>query len=140
MSKFDHLKKALSPLILKASAELILNENFKITVLNLNTTNQAYNAAVAEYMKGRSALPEDFFERLWKQEYFPQGVEFVANVLMLDWVLLSEDDTPEPFSPKEAIELMSDDRFGPSIYARVIQFSINSAMFKDEWEKQITKN
>ena len=140
MSKFDHLKKALSPLVLKASAELVLNENFKITVLNLNTTNQAYNAAVAEYMKGRKTLSEDFFERLWKQEFFPEAIDFVAHVLILDWVLLSEDDTPEPFSPEEAVELMNDERFGPSIYARVVQFAINSAMFKDDWEKQIVKN
>lgn len=50
MSKFDHLKKALSPLVLKSSAELILNENFSITVLNLNTANQVYNATVADYV------------------------------------------------------------------------------------------
>lgn len=140
MSKFDHLKKALSPLILKASAELILNENFRITVLNLNTANQVYNASVSQYMKGRSALPEDFFERLWKQEYFPEGIDFVASVLMLDWQLLGEDDEPEPFSVEEAKELLSDDRFGQHIYCRVIQFAINSAFYQEEWEKKTTKN
>lgn len=140
MSKFDHLKKALSPLVLKASAELVLNENFRITVLNLNTANQVYNAAVSDYMKGRPALPENFFERLWKQDFFPEAVDFTANVLILDWVLLGDDDKSEPFSPEEAIELMSDDRFGRHVYSRVVQFAINSAMFKDDWEKQIEKN
>jgi hypothetical protein len=46
----------------------------------------------------------------------------VANVLMLDW------------------KLLSDERFGQVIYSRVIQFAINSAFFQDEWEKQIEKN
>ncbi len=140
MSKFDHLKKALSPLVLKASAELILNENFRITVLNLNTANQVYNAAVSEYMKGRKELPDNFFERLFKQEYFPEGIDFVAKVLILDWELLGENDVCEPFSPEEALELMSDDRFGQHIYVRIVQFAINSAFFKDDWEKKITKN
>lgn len=140
MSKFDHLKKALSPLVLKASAEMILNENFSITVLNLNTANQAYNAAVADYVKQNGSLSENFFETLWKQEYTPEHVTFVANVLMLDWKLLDENDQSEPFSVEEAIELLSDERFGQHIYARVVQFAINSAFFKDEWEKQIEKN
>ncbi|AIB07051.1 tail assembly chaperone [Salmonella phage 9NA] len=139
-NKFNHLKKALSPLVLKASAELILNENFSITVLNLNTANQAYNAAVADYVKQNGKLSENFFEKLWNQEYTQEGVKFVANVLMLDWKLIGEDDKPEPFSIEEAIELLNDDRFGRHIYARVIQFAINSAMFKDDWEKQIEKN
>lgn len=140
MSKFDHLKKALSPLVLKASAEMILNENFSITVLNLNTANQAYNAAVADYVKQNGVLPDDFFKTLWDQEYTPEHIKFVANVLMLDWKLLDENDQPEPFSVEEAIELLSDERFGQQIYARVVQFAINSAFFKDEWEKQIEKN
>lgn len=140
MSKFDHLKEALSPLVLKASAELALNKKFRINVLNLNTANQVYNAAVSEYMKGRPLLPEDFFERLWKQDFFPEAVDFTANVLMLDWELLSDDGKSQPFSPEEAIELMNDERFGKSIYRRVVQFAINSAMFKDDWEKQIEKN
>lgn len=140
MSKFDHLKKALSPLVLKVSAEMILNENFSITVLNLNTANQAYNAAVADYVKQNGSLSENFFETLWKQEYTPEHVNFVANVLILDWKLLDENDQPEPFSVEEAVELLSDERFGQHIYARVVQFAINSAFFKDEWEKQIEKN
>lgn len=140
MSKFDHLKKALSPLVLKSSAELILNENFSITVLNLNTANQVYNATVADYVKQNGVLSENFFEKLWNQEYTPEGVKFVANVLMLDWKLIGEDDKSEPFSVEEAIELLSDERFGQVIYSRVIQFAINSAFFQDEWEKQIEKN
>lgn len=140
MSKFDHLKKALSPLVLKASAELVLNENFRITVLHLSTANQAYNASVSEYMKERKPLADNFFERLWQQEYFPEAVHFVANVLMLDWRLLAEDGSSEPFTPEEAIELMNDDRFGRHIYVRVVQFAINSAMYKDQWEQQIEKN
>lgn len=140
MSKFDHLKKALSPLVLKSSAELILNENFSITVLNLDTTNQVYNATVADYVKQNGVLPENFFEKLWNQEYTPEGIKFVANVLMLDWKLIGEDDKQEPFSVKEAIELLSDERFGKVIYSRVIQFAINSTFFRDEWEKQIEKN
>lgn len=140
MSKFDHLKKALSPLVLKASAELRLNENFRITVIYLNTANQVYNAAVSDYMKDRPALPENFFERLWKQDFFPEAVDFTAHVLMLDWVLLGDDGKSEPFSPEEAIELMNDERFGRGVYSRVVQFAINSAVFKDDWEKQIEKN
>lgn len=140
MSKFDHLKKALSPLVMKSSAELILNENFSITVLNLNTANQVYNVTVADYVKQNGVLSENFFEKLWNQEYTPEGVKFVANVLMLDWKLIGEDDKPEPFSVEEAIELLSDERFGQVIYSRVIQFAINSAFFQDEWEKQIEKN
>ena len=135
MSKFDHLKKALSPLVLKSSAELILNENFSITVLNLNTANQVYNATVADYVKQNGVLSENFFEKLWNQEYTPEGVKFVANVLLLDWKLIGEDDKPEPF-----IELLSDERFGQVSYSRVIQFAINSAYFQDKWEKDITKN
>lgn len=140
MSKFDHLKKALSPLVLKASAEMILNENFSITVLNLNTANQAYNAAVADYVKQNGVLPDDFFKTLWDQKYTPEHIKFVANVLMLDWKLLGENDQPEQFSVEEAIELMNDERFGQHIYVRVVQFAINSAFFNDEWEKQIEKN
>lgn len=140
MSKFNHLKKALSPLVLKASAELILNESFSITVLHLNVANQVYHASVADYVKQNGSLSDDFFELLWKQEYTPEHVKFVANVLMLDWKLLDENDQTEPFSVEEAVELLSDERFGQHIYARVVQFAINSAFFKDEWEKQIEKN
>lgn len=142
MSKFDpnKYKVALSPLVLKASAELELNENFKVTVLHLNTGNQVYHAATSEYMKGRKELPDDFFKRLWEQEYFPEAVDFVAHVLMLDWVLMGEDDQSEPFTSEGAVALMSDDRFGKYVYTRIVQFAINSAFFKDDWEKKITKN
>lgn len=140
MSKFDHFKTALSPLVLKASAELILNENFSVTVLNLNTSNQVYNASVADYVKQHGNLPDDFFEQLWTREYFQEGIKFVANVLMLDWKLIGDDDKPEPFSVNEAVEMLNDPRFGQHVYVRVVQFAINSAFFKDEWEKQITKN
>lgn len=140
MSKFDHLKKALSPLVLKASAELVLNENFSVTVLHLDVANQVYNASVADYVKQNGSLSENFFETLWTQKYTPEHVKFVANVLMLDWNLLGDDDQPESFSVDKAIELLNDERFGKHIYTRVVQFAINSAFFHDEWEKQIEKN
>lgn len=140
MSKFDHLKKALSPLVLKASNELVINENFSIVVRHLNPANQSYNAAVAEYIKGKKPFPDDFFQKLWVTEYSPQGIDFVANVLMLDWNLVDDDDEAVPFTVSDALELLNEPRFGAHIYTRVIQFAVNSAQFKDKWEEEVTKN
>lgn len=138
--KLNKLSNALSPLNLSASSVLDINNDFQVTVVHLNTGNQVYNARVVEHVNNGFKAEDGFFNRLWKTEYFPEAIDFVANVLMLDWKLIDDDSNSIPFTVETAKELLNNPHFGQNLYSQVVLFAIDSARFKGNWQEVVTKN
>jgi hypothetical protein len=137
--KFNKLSKALQPLSLSASSILELNDSFKMVILHLAVSNQAYNARSADYFRNNPSS-EDFFTRLYKSDYSDDIINFVANVIILDWELSDDDGNKVEFSVGDAIELLKDPRFGSSVFTKIISHTIVSENFETKWEEEVTKN
>lgn len=137
--KFDKLSKALKPLSLSASSILELNDSFKMTVLNLNVSNQVYNVRSAEYFRKTSASDE-FFQDLMKFKYSAEAIDFIANVLVLDWELSDDDDELVEFSVESVIEMLSNGLFGQVVFSKIISHASVASNFEMKWEDDVTKN
>lgn len=137
--KFDKLSKALQPLSLSASSVLELNSNFKMVILHLAVSNQVYNIRSSEYFRN-NPVPEDFFTRFYKSDYSDDIINFVANVIILDWELSDDDGNKVEFSVNDAIELLKDPRFGSSVFTKIISHTIVSENFETKWEEDVIKN
>jgi hypothetical protein len=136
-----NLSKALSPLVTSASTEVIITEQFKVVVLHISAGNQVYNARVAEYSNSPDVnLADDFFSNLFKAEYSPEAVAFVANVAMLGWDLKDDDGDNIEFTPEIAIELMNNPHFGYPMFRQIVLTSTTAANFKADWEETVIKN
>jgi hypothetical protein len=46
-----------------------------------------------------------------KQEYFKEGVEFIINCIIIDWVLKDDDGYAIPFNLTDARELLNNVHF-----------------------------
>lgn len=114
----------------KTSAVLQVTSDFHIVLNRPSPDNMSYHAYVVDYLK-QQHLPNDFFKRLiLDQEYFKEGVEFIINCMIIDWVLKDDDGYTIPFNLTDAREILSDVHFGVTIYKNILNFCITEEPFK----------
>ena len=112
------------------SAVLEITKHFQIILNRPSPENSTYHAYVADYLK-QQHLPDDFFKRLiLKQEYFKEGVEFIINCIIIDWVLKDDDGYAIPFNLTDARELLNNVHFGITIYKKILNFCTTEDPFK----------
>ncbi|EHD0339998.1 hypothetical protein JZM66_002060 [Salmonella enterica] len=112
------------------SAVLEITKDFQIILNRPSPENSNYHAYVVDYLK-QQHLPDDFFKRLiLKQEYFKEGVEFIINCIIIDWVLKDDDGYAIPFNLTDARELLNNVHFGITIYKNILNFCTTEDPFK----------
>lgn len=152
------LTKALSPANLAETCEITISQAFSITIHHVSAINQSYNAATAKFALVNPQHPlftdfASFWPDLAGAKVTPDTLQFLAHVVVADWVLM-EDPQPEldssgvateeedgsikmappvavPYSPEAFIELMTgDDPFQRSIPTKLLQACLAPSTFK----------
>lgn len=144
--ELSNFKTALSPLVRKETAELVLSPSFTIHVIGLSAGNQTYRKSQTDFIKKNPKhqliTDQDAFNRdLLNHVMTADTINFVANVLVADWDLRNDDGKSQRFSPKavkEAFQLPHG--IGGHIFSEIIETSMNKSQYEVDWEKTITKN
>jgi len=140
--KFDNLSAALSPHNLADIADITITEGvFSVKMVRLSPASQQYNARVGEFSRNRKKpISEQFAADVFAGKVTPETIEFIANVLIIDWSLIDDEGNNVPFEPSAAIELLSAPGFGQNIANRLLLASRDDAFYKQEWTQEALKN
>lgn len=130
------LTKALSPANLAETCEITISPAFSITIHHVSSINQSYNAAVAKFALVNPQHPlftdfASFWPDLAGAKVTPDTLQFLAHVVVADWMLTDDDGEQQPYSPEAFIELMTgDDQFQRSIPTKLLQACLAPSTFK----------
>ena len=132
--------KALQPHNLSEFCDVTITPDlFSIKISSTDVYSQQYAVRVAEFGKfckrehplfsSDEAARNQFFTDLDSRTLTPHVLEYLINIIVVDWVLKGDDDKPVPYSEEKALEIFRD---YPRIARQLLFASRSTTMFEQD--------